>query len=428
MDHRQQRGMELAATRTIPRKGKIWIVPSQSGSGVYNVEISPEPGTCTCADFLGGAVKCKHIYAASYAQMRTKNTGRDAAVSEALKAIVVKRETYPQAWTAYNLAQTTEKDYFQSLLKALCEGVGEIPRKAKGRPSMPLKDALFCCTFKVYSTVSGRRFMSDLRESNKRGFIRKTPHYNSIFNYLENPALVPILKALVEQSSRPLRTIDDAFAVDSTGFMACRFTRWFDHKYGKPREEHDWVKCHIMCGVKTNVVTAVEIGAREANDAPFLPTLVQSTAEHFKVGEVSADKAYGGRKNVEAIEAAGGKPFIAVKSNATGEVGGGWEKMVKYFKYRQDEFLEHYHKRSNVESTFSMIKRKFSDALRSKTDVAMVNETLCKLLCHNLVVLIHEMHELGIDPMDWGAFPGPKKAPAIVEPAPTLDAIGGLSA
>jgi transposase len=147
--------------------------------------------------------------------------------------------------------------------------------------------------------------------------------------------------------------------------------------------------------------------------------LVQTTAQNFKIGEVSADKAYGGRKNVEAIEAAGGKPFIAVKSNATGEAGGGWEKMVKYFKFRQDEFLQHYHKRSNVESTFSMIKRKFGDALRSKTDAAMVNETLCKLLCHNLVVLIHEMYELGIDPMDWGSFPVPKKGPAS-EPASTL--------
>jgi hypothetical protein len=29
----------------------------------------------------------------------------------------------------------------------------------------------------------------------------------------------------------------------------------------------------------------------------------------------------------------------------------------------------------------------------------MVNETLCKVLCHNLVVLIHEMYELGIDPV-----------------------------
>jgi hypothetical protein len=48
-----------------------------------------------------------------------------------------------------------------------------------------------------------------------------------------------------------------------------------------------------------------------------------------------------------------------------------------------------------------MIKRKFGDALRSKTDVAMINETLCKVLCHNVVVLIHEMYELGIEPVFW---------------------------
>jgi hypothetical protein len=32
---------------------------------------------------------------------------------------------------------------------------------------------------------------------------------------------------------------------------------------------------------------------------------------------------------------------------------------------------------------------------------AKVNETLYKILCHNLVVLIHEMCELGIDPVFW---------------------------
>jgi transposase len=62
------------------------------------------------------------------------------------------------------------------------------------------------------------------------------------------------------------------------------------------------------------------------------------------------------------------------------------------------EFLQHYHKRSNVESTFSMIKAKFGDAVRSKTDTAMVNEVLCKIVCHNICCLIQETHELGIDP------------------------------
>jgi transposase len=72
--------------------------------------------------------------------------------------------------------------------------------------------------------------------------------------------------------------------------------------------------------------------------------------------------------------------------------------MVGYFLYRRDEFLAHYHKRSNVETTFSMIKRKFGDFVRAKTDTAMTNEVLCKVLCHNIVVVIHEMAELGIAP------------------------------
>ncbi len=32
-------------------------------------------------------------------------------------------------------------------------------------------------------------------------------------------------------------------------------------------------------------------------------------------------------------------------------------------------------------------------------DFAMVIEASCKVLCHNLVVRIHEMFELGSDPM-----------------------------
>src|SRR5205807_5703939 len=95
---------------------------------------------------------------------------------------------------------------------------------------------------------------------------------------------------------------------------------------------------------------------------------------------------------------------FALTSVATGGVGGVYKQMFHYFQFKRDEFL-HYHKRSNAESTFSMIKRKFGDFLRSKTDVAMVNESLCKVLCHNIVVLIHEMHELGIDPVFWAESP-----------------------
>ena len=68
------------------------------------------------------------------------------------------------------------------------------------------------------------------------------------------------------------------------------------------------------------------------------------------------------------------------------------------FEFKNEEFLEHCHKRSNAETTFHMIKSKFGDAVRSKTEVAQINEALLKVLCHNICVVIQEMFELGIEP------------------------------
>jgi hypothetical protein len=78
-----------------------------------------------------------------------------------------------------------------------------------------------------------------------------------------------------------------------------------------------------------------------------------------------------------------------------------FEQMFHYYKFRQEEFLGHYHKRSNVESTFSMVKRKFGDHVRSKCDTAMVNEVLGKVLCHNICCVIASQCELGIEPVFW---------------------------
>jgi hypothetical protein len=54
-----------------------------------------------------------------------------------------------------------------------------------------------------------------------------------------------------------------------------------------------------------------------------------------------------------------------------------------------------------VETTFSMVKGKFGDAIRAKSDTAQVNEVLCKVLCHNLCVLVGSIYELGIEPTFW---------------------------
>jgi hypothetical protein len=62
----------------------------------------------------------------------------------------------------------------------------------------------------------------------------------------------------------------------------------------------------------------------------------------------------------------------------TGAVGGPFAKAFHYFSMYRQGFLRHYHKRSNVETAVMMIKSKFGDAVRSKTELAMRNEVLCK--------------------------------------------------
>lgn len=75
-----------------------------------------------------------------------------------------------------------------------------------------------------------------------------------------------------------------------------------------------------------------------------------------------------------------------------------WKKMYHYFMLNNDAYMAHYHKRSNSESTVHMMKSKFGDSIRSKTWTAQVNETLCKVICHNICVIIQSMYELGITP------------------------------
>jgi transposase len=127
------------------------------------------------------------------------------------------------------------------------------------------------------------------------------------------------------------------------------------------------------------------------------------------MAEISADKGYSSVNNLEVIAQHGAVPYVAFKSIHSGAARGLWAQMYHYYNFQRAEFLTHYHKRSNVESTFSMIKAKFRDHVRSKTDTAMVNEVLCKVLCHNICCVIQSMYELGIEPT-FGAKvnPAPK--------------------
>jgi transposase len=403
MEPREQRGLIIAAKCRLKKKGNLWSVPSQTAKdNGRSYTVDPHAGTCTCPDHIETGYRCKHLFAVQYAIEREYSDDGMVMTEKESLMVQTSRKTYRQDWRNYNLAQTNEKAKFQMLLRGLCDGIAVPKQLGRGCRRVPLDDAIFSAVFKVYSTVSGRRFMSDMNDARDKGYVRRMPSYNTIFRVLESEGTTTVLKALIAESANPLKAIETNFAVDSSGFSSCRFDKWFDKKWGELRTERAWVKAHVMTGVKTNVVTSAEVLEEWSSDSKNFKPLLEATAKRFNIGEVAADLAYSSESNLQAVVDAGGSGLIPFKKNATGTSKGElWSKAFHYFSFKRDEFLARYHQRSNVESTFSMIKAKFGDSVRSKTDTAMRNEVLAKILAHNICCLISAMYELKIDPIFW---------------------------
>lgn len=390
---REERGKVLyKSTRIVQTPKGFWRVTSQTNpKRQYKVTFNGHQPKCECPDCVMRRKKCKHIWAVEfYLKQQIDEEGKVTQT----KGVKI---TYAQKWKAYDKSQTNEKLIFMRLLKDLT-GFVEQPDYKFGRPKLPISELTFNAVMKVYSTFSLRRFMSDSKIAREMKLIDNVPCYASVGHFLQREDMTEILTGLITLSSLPLKEVETDFSVDASGFSTSRFARWFDKKWGKEKKYRIWLKANVISGVKTNIITGVKITEGEVHDSPSLPYLVEQTAKNFRVGEVSGDKAYSSRKNLQLIEDVGAVPFIPFKKNVRGKrVGSGiWKKMYHYFMYRHEEFLEHYHKRSNAETVFHMIKTKFRDNLRSKTKTAQINELLCKILCHNICVVIQEMNELGI--------------------------------
>ncbi len=135
-----------------------------------------------------------------------------------------------------------------------------------------MSDAVYAMVLKVYTTMSARRASTDIKDSAEAGHMTRTPHYNSVLAAFEKPEMTAILTGLIEKSAAPLAAIETSFAVDSTGFSAAVYRRWFDAKYGKEMKKATWLKAHAMVGTTTNVITSVKVtDERTAPTAPSFP-------------------------------------------------------------------------------------------------------------------------------------------------------------
>ena len=76
-----------------------------------------------------------------------------------------------------------------------------------------------------------------------------------------------------------MASVEVDFAGDSTGFSAGCFERWCEIKHNGVKPIRTWQKLHLMCGVKTNIVSHVVIEDKDAADTKQLPEMVKTGAD-----------------------------------------------------------------------------------------------------------------------------------------------------
>ena len=83
--------------------------------------------------------------------------------------------------------------------------------------------------------------------------------------------------------------------------------------------------------------------------------LVDRAAANFRMARVSADKAYSSRTSLSTIRYHGAEPFIPFKKNARTFGLDVWGRAHQFFLENREQFLLHYHQRSNARPNLDLI-------------------------------------------------------------------------
>ena len=405
-DAREERGRQIASTVQIQRSGQRWVVPSQSRpSRTYLVSV--EDASCTCPDYEEHGGTCKHQHAVLFwiaweRDLRPEGDDAEAPPSPRL----IKRLRKPPAkrnWPAYSASQVHEREYFERLLHDLCVGRPQpVRRSGQGRPPLPIADMLYAAILKVYTRLPNRRVQSDLQQCAARRLVGCVGHYNSISNFLAREETTALLESLIEESAAPLGLLEQGqFAIDSTGLSTAMFgERWFDQKHGKLHSQHKWVTLHALVGTVTNAIVSASV--IRAGDATQLPVLIDRARQRFEINQVSGDLAYSSYANHDVLANLGIEAVIPFKVNARmSDKNYAWSKSLAAFVLHREAFAENYARRPNVETTFSMMKKKLGGAVRSRLVVAQRNEALAMCVAHNLCCIVTAIFETGLAPVFW---------------------------
>jgi hypothetical protein len=164
-------------------------------------------------------------------------------------------------------------------------------------------------------------------------------------------------------------------AIDSTGFSTSTRSPYYTHRIfaDKPC---GFVKATLLVDTRTTAVLAAKIHLIPRHDLRD----AHIVRHHQGAKHLVADKAYDAEWFHELLEELGLQPHIPSRVNTR---RGFWRK--KHAKNYQQRI---YHRRPLIETTNSVVKRRWGGTVAAQTVVTIRVEILLKLLLHNLTLCV----------------------------------------
>ena len=203
--------------------------------------------------------------------------------------------------------------------------------------------------------------------------LKRIPHHTTLIKFAKKikPKLLNFLLPF-----KKAKTI----GVDGTGFEVENRSAHYKMVTGM-RSYRRYIKTGISADMDKQIILRSEIHKSPRHDCKDFKPLLNGLKTKF----VCADKGYDSYENHNFVcNKLNAKSFIKLKK---------WEsRRGKYFGSRNRAKKIYtdkiYHQRSKVETIFSVIKRKYGSALRSKSFATQKKEVICKLIAYNLDRLI----------------------------------------